>query len=146
MINDVFKIVVSRIKEKPFDTYADIGEEVPLNLNGDPTRLRQILVNLLSNALKFTSEGEIGVIVRGKKEADAGSEYVDLHFVVKDTGVGIPEHRLASIFESFSPEDKGEPQKFERTGLGLPHPVCIQAQGAATPPARDREGVSRRGS
>jgi len=83
---------------------------------GDPTRLCQILINLLNNALKFTEQGEIAVSV-SSTNLDGG-EY-EIHFAVKDTGIGIPEDKMPRLFRSFSQVDASTARKYGGTGLGL---------------------------
>ncbi|HKV40951.1 MAG TPA: response regulator, partial [Blastocatellia bacterium] len=94
----------------------DIDSETPDALIGDPNRLRQILVNLLGNAIKFTDHGEIVAGVR--IESKTGRE-VCLHFRVSDTGIGIPLDRQARIFEAFEQADRSTTRKYGGTGLGL---------------------------
>jgi signal transduction histidine kinase len=95
---------------------------VPVNLIGDPIRLRQVLVNLIGNAVKFTEKGEIVVEVR-KKEPDISSreheETADLIFSVSDTGIGIPKEKIDMIFEKFTQVDSSTTRKYGGTGLGL---------------------------
>ena len=88
---------------------------------GDPTRLRQILVNLAGNSLKFTEKGEIAINVETLKRED---DKILLHFTVKDTGIGIPKEKQAKIFESFSQVDSSTTRKYGGTGLGLS--ICKQ--------------------
>lgn len=83
---------------------------------GDPTRLHQILVNLLSNAVKFTEKGEVTISVFSRKlEGDA----YEIHFAVKDTGIGIPDDKLGRLFQSFSQVDASTTRRYGGTGLGL---------------------------
>ncbi len=117
-IHDVFQMVVTRMKDNPFDTYVDIAEDVPAFLKGDPTRIKQVFVNLLGNAIKFTTDGEIGVLVK-KAGHQPFDDKLNLHFTVKDTGVGIAKDKQAKIFESFSQADESTTRKFGGTGLGL---------------------------
>ncbi len=120
LIYDAFKMIVVRMKDKPFDTYVDIDSNVPINVKGDPTRLKQVFVNLLGNAVKFTSQGNIGVIVRLLHQKDVlPGEDVEICFRVKDTGIGIPNDKLDAIFESFTQADESTTRKFGGTGLGL---------------------------
>lgn len=93
-----------------------INEQVPTSVIGDVTRLRQILVNLISNAVKFTHEGEVVVSV-GAKLLD--NNECQLHFAVKDTGIGIPKERRDRLFQSFSQVDTSTTRKYGGTGLGL---------------------------
>jgi CheY-like chemotaxis protein len=121
LLNDVFRKAVEQKKDRPVDTYIDIDKDVPRDLVGDPTRLRQILVNLLSNAFKFTSKGEIGIIVhtanRPPSEKDEGQVYVRM--IVKDSGQGIPRGQWGSIFEFHGRENPSESWAYGGTGLGL---------------------------
>ena len=123
LINDIFKSTVAREKDHPVDTYIDIGKDVPHNLVGDPTRLRQVLVNLLSNAFKFTPKGEIGVIVKNAgdqvPDGSAGKEKVNLRFIIKDSGKGIPKDQVDSVFELDGREKSSKSWEFGGTGLGL---------------------------
>jgi signal transduction histidine kinase/CheY-like chemotaxis protein len=93
-----------------------IRPEVPTALVGDPSRLRQILVNLLGNAIKFTEEGEVDLDVKIEEENETS---ILLHFMVSDTGIGIPSEKLDTIFESFQQADASITRKYEGTGLGL---------------------------
>ncbi len=90
--------------------------ETPNILLGDPFRLRQILVNLVGNAVKFTSQGEVRLEVTQISEDEAS---LGLQFTVSDTGIGIPEHKLASIFEAFMQADGSTTRKYGGSGLGL---------------------------
>jgi CheY-like chemotaxis protein len=118
LISDIFKKIVKQRKDHPVDTYIDIDKNVPHDLIGDPTRLRQVLVNLLSNAFKFTLEGEIGIIVR-KVDNTAKKDDVHLQIIVKDSGKGISEEQLGSIFELQSQGDPSKSWEYGGTGLGL---------------------------
>ncbi|MCK5259839.1 MAG: response regulator [Candidatus Omnitrophica bacterium] len=119
LILDVFKMIVTRMKDKPFDTYVDIAEDVPREVFGDEIRLKQVLVNLLGNAVKFTSQGDIGVIVELEDKVGDEPDNIYLRFTVKDTGIGIPEDKHELIFETFSQADETTTRRFGGTGLGL---------------------------
>ena len=93
-----------------------IDKETPTYIMGDPTRLRQILVNLISNAVKFTPEGDILVSVKTKKINPA---LYEIHFSVADTGIGIPKERMDRLFQSFSQVDASTTRHYGGTGLGL---------------------------
>jgi len=93
-----------------------ISAEVPSVVVGDPGRLRQIIVNLMNNALKFTERGEVALTV--DREGPAGVRAL-LHFVVSDTGLGIPPEKQATIFEAFTQVDASTTRRFGGTGLGL---------------------------
>ncbi|KZS40218.1 hypothetical protein AWE51_04480 [Aquimarina aggregata] len=107
-----------RIKadEKGIDYTVDIAPEVPKFIIGDQLRLNQILINLLGNAIKFTHEGKVTIEITVGKIL---KNQITLNFAVKDTGVGIPKDKLASIFESFYQVHKPGKNKIEGTGLGL---------------------------
>lgn len=115
---DVFQIVRARLDKKPINLYLDIHEYVPLDLTGDPTRLKQILVNLLDNAIKFTEKGEIGLTVRLSRQ-QGQLDKPTIHFTLKDSGIGIPEDRKNLIFESFTQADVSTTRLYGGTGLGL---------------------------
>jgi CheY-like chemotaxis protein len=95
---------------------ADVDRDVPQTLVGDPTRLRQVLFNLLGNAVKFTEHGEVILEV---KCAETMENRVRLHFSVKDTGIGIPEERQQAIFDAFTQADSSTTRRYGGTGLGL---------------------------
>ncbi len=121
LINDVFRKAVEQKKDQPVDTYIDIDKNVPRNLLGDPTRLRQVLGNLLSNAFKFTTQGEIGIIVLvGNRPTSIKEEaQVFLRIIVKDSGGGIPKEQHGSIFEFHWNEHPAKSWEYGGTGLGL---------------------------
>src|ERR1700734_3478800 len=105
-----------RANEKGLELLCDIAAEVPQMVRGDPGRLRQVLLNLVGNALKFTEEGEVGVHVL----ADAIQEKASmLHFIVFDSGVGIAPEKFELIFDSFNQADASTTRQFGGTGLGL---------------------------
>jgi signal transduction histidine kinase/DNA-binding response OmpR family regulator len=95
-----------------------IDQKVPVFLKGDPLRLRQIIVNLISNAVKFTEKGAITLIVR-RHEREDHQNFITLLFSVKDTGIGIAADKLERIFESFTQADDSTTRKYGGTGLGL---------------------------
>ncbi len=102
--------------KKGLELAFDVGANVPQFVSGDPIRLRQILLNLIGNAVKFTAAGE--VIVRVTMESESAGA-VTLHFQVKDTGIGIPPSKQALIFEAFSQVDGSSTRQYGGTGLGL---------------------------
>ena len=110
------EIVAVKAGEAMLELTCRIKPEVPTALVGDPSRLRQVLVNLVGNAVKFTEEGEIGIEVKTETEEDSS---VLLHFIVSDTGIGISPDKLETIFESFQQADGSITRKYEGTGLGL---------------------------
>jgi PAS domain S-box-containing protein len=115
-IEGALDLVASAAYEKGLKTSCLIEESTPKVIMADPTRLRQILVNLLNNAVKFTSKGEVKVSVSGKKLPENGYE---IHFKVNDTGIGIPEEKRNRLFQSFSQLDASTARKYGGTGLGL---------------------------
>jgi signal transduction histidine kinase/DNA-binding response OmpR family regulator len=115
-IGDTANVVALRAHQKGLELIVDIDATVPQTVRGDPGRLRQILVNLLGNAIKFTSEGEVVLLVT--REATASQDVV-LHFSVRDTGIGIPLERQQSVFEAFTQADGSVTRTYGGTGLGL---------------------------
>ncbi|TWT67236.1 ATP-binding protein [Allorhodopirellula solitaria] len=105
-----------RAADQGLEMSCQIAPAVPYRLLGDPGRLRQIIINLCGNAMKFTDEGEVVIAVELDDQTD---EDVGLHFSVRDTGIGIPEEKLAKVFESFSQVDASTTRKYGGTGLGL---------------------------
>jgi signal transduction histidine kinase/CheY-like chemotaxis protein len=112
----ILKPLAFRADEKGIELLCNIRPEVPEQLIADPTRLSQILVNLLGNALKFTSAGEVELCV---EVDEIENDRVRLHFSVRDTGIGIPANKQKSIFEAFSQADSATTRQFGGTGLGL---------------------------
>ncbi len=115
-VEEALDLVASRASEKGLDLGYLVGQDVPAAIYGDATRLRQVLVNLLSNGVKFTEHGEVVVQVDGK--AVGPGEY-ELHFAVRDTGIGIPPERMDRLFRSFSQVDASTTRRYGGTGLGL---------------------------
>jgi len=115
-IDDTMKALALRAHKKGLELACSVPPEIPDTLLGDPGRLRQILVNLVGNAIKFTEQGE--VIVRVAIESSTQHEML-LHVSVADTGVGIPPGKQQGIFEAFSQADSSTTRRFGGTGLGL---------------------------
>jgi two-component system, sensor histidine kinase and response regulator len=109
-------LLAVRAQEKEIELIPDVCADVPQTVRGDPTRLRQVLTNLMGNAVKFTSSGEVVVCVEPAQLAD-GSPAVA--FTVRDTGIGIPADRLDRIFEEFTQADGSTSRRYGGTGLGL---------------------------
>jgi PAS domain S-box-containing protein len=101
-IEEAIDIVASSAREKGVKLGISIEHKTPLVILSDPARLHQVLLNLLSNAIKFTEKGEIVVLVSSIKHKDRSHE---IHFAVKDTGIGIPEHKISRLFQPFSQVD-----------------------------------------
>ncbi|MBW1901275.1 MAG: hypothetical protein JRJ20_06520 [Deltaproteobacteria bacterium] len=115
-VEDVLETIAVRASEKNLETACLIESDVPVFLKGDPGRLKQVLINLLGNAVKFTEKGE--ATVRVLLEKDEKKEAA-LRFHVSDTGTGIPQDRIPLIFNAFSQADGSTTRKYGGTGLGL---------------------------
>ena len=117
VISEAYNIVSYGMDKKGLEMLMDIDFNIPRYIWIDAMRLKQILVNLLGNALKFTEEGEVKLSVELLK--DYGNDIMDLRFTVSDTGIGIQRDKQREIFEAFSQEDGSITKKFGGTGLGL---------------------------
>jgi PAS domain S-box-containing protein len=121
VVQDAIEILAPRAKEKGLGLATFLSPEVPKTLVGDPKRLRQVLVKLVDNAIKFTDSGQVSIRVEvnpSQEETEQGSE-AELHFLVNDTGVGIPVEKLEIIFEPFSQVDGSATRRYGGLGLGL---------------------------
>lgn len=118
VISDVNKMLSFAAERKNliFESDIQIGTEEDLVVMGDPGRVRQILTNLLTNSIKFTSEGTVKLAVKAKKETD---ETIEVSFSVEDTGIGIEEEVRKRLFKPFSQADSSTARRFGGTGLGL---------------------------
>jgi signal transduction histidine kinase/CheY-like chemotaxis protein len=116
IIEETYDLLAFKAQEKDIDLLYQIDPEVPLEVIGDMTRLRQIVVNLVGNAIKFTDTGEILTSI--KLSAKKGNSY-ELEFAVKDSGIGIPADKMHKLFNSFSQVDSSTTRKYGGTGLGL---------------------------
>jgi PAS domain S-box-containing protein len=117
MLRNIMRTMAIKAHKKNLELLMDIAIDVPDRLLGDPSRLRQVIVNLISNAIKFTEHGEIELSV--KRLRNLLDKKVELHFCVKDTGIGIPKEKFRLIFDSFSQADTSTTRKFGGSGLGL---------------------------
>jgi len=115
-LEETAKIFTVPLRTKDLNYVCDVAENVPAHLIGDPDRLRQVLLNLVGNAVKFTERGTISIHVRQESETPTGAL---LHFEVRDTGIGIPSDKCKVIFESFRQADGSTTRKYGGTGLGL---------------------------
>jgi PAS domain S-box-containing protein len=133
-LGDTLKTLALRAQQKGLELACHVPPDVPDGLNGDPTRLRQVLVNLVGNAIKFTEQGEVVVsveVIRDQSSviSDPASgpsslitdhcSLITLHFSVRDTGIGIPADKQALIFEAFTQADASTTRNYGGTGLGL---------------------------
>ena len=115
-LESMLKTLALRAHEKGLELLCEVAPDVPEMVRGDAGRLRQVTINLVGNAIKFTKQGE--VVLRVNTETQEGQE-VRLHFTVTDTGMGVPKDKQASIFEPFTQADASTTRKFGGTGLGL---------------------------
>ena len=115
-VGETMKTMALRAHQKGLELAYDADSQVPPHLLGDPGRLRQILVNLVGNAIKFTQHGEVLVAIESGSRDARG---VELHFKVKDTGIGIPPEKQGLLFKAFSQADSSTTRKYGGTGLGL---------------------------
>ncbi|MBW2601482.1 MAG: response regulator [Deltaproteobacteria bacterium] len=116
---DVCELIRPKLADKPVEVLCYIDDKVPAYVKGDPSRLRQVLLNLMDNAVKFTESGEIELSMNIEEEHD---ERVKLCVSVRDTGIGIPQDKFDTIFEVFQQADTSTTRKYGGTGLGLP--IC----------------------
>jgi PAS domain S-box-containing protein len=116
-IEDVAELLNIRAGAKGLEFICDIERGLPFRISGDPNRLRQILMNLVNNAIKFTESGE--VIIKIESELSADAETVEIHCAVSDTGIGIEADKQAKIFERFYQADDSTTRRYGGAGLGL---------------------------
>jgi len=113
---DVCQLIRPRIGSKSIEVLCRIGDNLPSMVRGDPTRYRQVLINLMGNAPKFTESGEIELFLDIEEEK---GDRIKLHAKIRDTGIGIPKDKLSTIFEPFKQADGSTTRKYGGTGLGL---------------------------
>lgn len=116
VLKNVLEVLAVDIQEKKLIVNQIVNEDVPLQLKGDSERLHQVLLNLVGNAVKFTSQGEIEVRVTVKEK---NGNHIILHFSIRDTGIGIPANRISNLFSNFTQVDGSITRKYGGTGLGL---------------------------
>ncbi len=115
LVVDCYNIIISRVKEKGLDLYIDCNEHTPNLLYGDISHIRQIITNLLTNAVKYTEKGDIRFCITGEKQ----NEQWLLKIIVKDTGIGISKENIDKLFGKFERFDLQKNRNIEGTGLGL---------------------------
>lgn len=116
MVDRVGEMMAMRAFGKGLELSCHVASDLPTRRRGDPTRLRQVLVNLIGNAVKFTEKGEVAVTVRTDPSSMDGELIL---FTVRDTGIGIPKEKLISLFGTFTQVDSSTTRKYGGTGLGL---------------------------
>ncbi|MBP2627664.1 MAG: multi-sensor hybrid histidine kinase [Firmicutes bacterium] len=116
VINEVIALFDYAAQQKGVSITTSIGVDVPRILIGDPFRLRQVLMNLIGNAIKFTDKGKVDIAITGRQW---GEDQVKVKFVIVDTGIGIAEGKIDRLFQSFSQVDDSITRQFGGTGLGL---------------------------
>jgi PAS domain S-box-containing protein len=121
LVEETMDILTLKAFEKKLEMLYRVDHDIPSQLMGDPVRIRQIIVNLLGNAIKFTKDGEIYVSIRKQGETYelGGKKFLNFIIQVKDTGIGISKDKLQKIFESFTQADNSTTRKYGGTGLGL---------------------------
>lgn len=115
LAEQVIAMFYSQAAEHDLEMVIFISPVVPIEVNTDPTRLRQILINLIGNSIKFTSAGGVGLVI----DAEEVNGHWQINFAVEDTGIGIPKNRLKHIFKSFSQMDSSTTREYGGSGLGL---------------------------
>jgi CheY-like chemotaxis protein len=116
LLEKVTEMVAGRAHEKGLALVCEIAPNVPTDLVGDPTRLRQVLLNLIGNAIKFTESGEVSLRVTPDEDFSVPTA---LRFTISDTGIGIPNEKLDRVFEQFTQADSSTTRRFGGSGLGL---------------------------
>ena len=138
MAEDAVDLVALEAHKKGLETGVFIENDVPNLLRGDPTRLRQIIVNLFNNAVKFTQTGEVTINITKEDENDTG---VILRFCVHDTGIGIPDEKKDRLFKVFSQVDSSTTRKYGGSGLGLSISRNLAELMQGTIGVESREGI-----
>ncbi|MBI3195482.1 MAG: response regulator [Ignavibacteriae bacterium] len=129
-IEEVFDLLTTKASEKDIELSYLTQNNVPQFILSDRHRLRQILINLVNNAIKFTNEGEITVLIKVKSYSES---HTQIQFDVNDTGIGIPEEKIALLFQPFTQVDSSATRRYSGTGLGLA--ICsrlVQVMGGTT--------------
>ena len=144
-VEDVLDLLRPKANEKQLELLYFIEPHVPEIIKGDPVRLRQILTNLVSNAVKFTSEGQVLVEVTSTKTiSPASEEPFMLQVSVKDTGIGIPSDKISKLFNAFEQVDTSTTREYGGTGLGLAicRRLCTLMQGEIWVESKEGQGAT----
>jgi signal transduction histidine kinase/CheY-like chemotaxis protein len=118
-VEETIRALALSAHKKGLELVCDIDASVPQAMVGDALRIRQVLVNLIGNAIKFTERGEVVVTMKAKARAPESTADWDLHFTVRDTGIGIPPEKSSQIFQAFTQADSSTTRQYGGTGLGL---------------------------
>ena len=113
---EAVRVLAVSAHKKGLELVANVHSDVPARIVGDPTRLRQVIINLVGNAIKFTEHGEVSLDVSIDQQTEHS---VYLRFSIRDTGIGVPPDKQQAIFEAFSQADVSTTRRFGGTGLGL---------------------------
>jgi signal transduction histidine kinase/CheY-like chemotaxis protein len=116
LLDNVVNLVGTRAAQRNLELILDVASDVPTTLMGDPLRMGQVLVNFAGNAVKFTEQGEISIVVRLQERSESDAL---LYFAVKDTGIGLSEEQMGRLFQSFQQADTSTTRQYGGTGLGL---------------------------
>lgn len=116
VVDEVADLFGDRVSEKGVELIADVDDTIPVSLMGDPLRLKQVLINLVTNAFKFTESGEVYISAHLRAQEN---DHATLDIAVRDTGIGIPASRLYTLFDMFTQADGSTTRKYGGTGLGL---------------------------
>ena len=120
LMNDMLKPFLLGARQKGLEMLTRVDDDVPANVMADPVRLRQVLLNLVGNAIKFTEQGEVAVHVSIRaEEQPSEADRLCLHVVVRDTGIGIPPEKQRMVFDAFTQADGSTTRRYGGTGLGL---------------------------
>ncbi len=122
LIEEVIALFTGKISEKPIELFHEIAPDIPLIIETDDVRLRQILINLIGNSIKFTDKGQISIRLKLTNhliDTYSKGELCDLTFFIKDSGIGIPRKKQSTLFQPFSQVDSSITRKYGGTGLGL---------------------------
>jgi two-component system, sensor histidine kinase and response regulator len=122
--HDVCELIRPRLAGKPIEVLCRIDDNLPANINGDPGRFRQVLINLLGNSAKFTEQGELELSITVQEESE---ETITILSKIRDTGIGIAKDKCENIFEAFKQADGSTTRKYGGTGLGLS--ICRKIAG-----------------
>jgi PAS domain S-box-containing protein len=119
VLDNVASMIAQRAVEKGIEFVISRPPQLPRHLLGDPLRLSQVLVNFASNAVKFTEQGEVEIRIEPRTDTSGASGEIELHFAVRDTGIGLTEEQRAKLFRSFEQADSSTTRRYGGTGLGL---------------------------